>query len=143
MGYYSYPDGGSFSSCFWDVQTEGLTDGVGNLDPDPSGVTGKTTAEMKTQSTFTNAGWDFTESDGDAAEWWMPANDYPRLGWDTTFTAHKCTVKVGKSASADSVQICAVVSDDNPAVEVFIADNRVKIVSENRIIEIPQHALFN
>ncbi|HOZ35801.1 MAG TPA: GLUG motif-containing protein [archaeon] len=39
------------TSCYWDTETSGqLTSG--------SGATGKTTAEMKTQSTFT--GWDFS-----------------------------------------------------------------------------------
>jgi hypothetical protein len=41
------------SGCFWDTQTTGQT---------PSdGGTGKSTAEMKRQSTFTAAGWDFAK----------------------------------------------------------------------------------
>jgi hypothetical protein len=50
--------------CFWDIETSGTVDGVGNENPDPAGVTGKTTAEMKTLSTFTLAGWDFLETWG-------------------------------------------------------------------------------
>jgi len=38
--------------CFWDIDTS-------NQSTSPDG-TGKTTAEMKTQSTFTDAGWNFT-----------------------------------------------------------------------------------
>lgn len=53
------------NGCFWDIQTSGLTTSAGG--------TGKTTAEMKTPSTFTVAGWDFEHT------WWMPAEDYPRL----------------------------------------------------------------
>jgi hypothetical protein len=44
---------GSISSSFWDTQTSGQTTSAGG--------TGKTTAEMKTLSTFTSAGWDFVE----------------------------------------------------------------------------------
>ncbi len=39
---------------FWDVQTSGQTDTVGN-------ATGLPTAQMKTQSTFTDADWDFDD----------------------------------------------------------------------------------
>jgi hypothetical protein len=49
----------SITASFWDTQTSGTTDGVGNQDPDPSGAAGKTTAQMKAVSTFTAAGWDF------------------------------------------------------------------------------------
>jgi hypothetical protein len=72
---------GTLTGCFWDTQAGGTSDGVGNVDPDPAGVTGKTTIEMKTLLTFTNAVWDFTATDGDPADWWMPANSYPQLAW--------------------------------------------------------------
>jgi len=39
------------TACFWDTQTSGQTASAGG--------TGKTTAEMKTASTFLEAGWDF------------------------------------------------------------------------------------
>jgi len=39
------------SDCFWDTTTSGQTTSDGG--------TGKTTAEMKRQSTFAAAGWDF------------------------------------------------------------------------------------
>jgi hypothetical protein len=72
---------GTFTACFWDINTSATSDGVGNINPDPAGVTGKTTVEMKTLSTFTDAGWDFSATDGDAADWAMPANSYPQLAW--------------------------------------------------------------
>ena len=50
---------GSGTACFWDTETSGTTVGVGNTS-DPTWVTGETTANMQTQSTFTNAGWDFS-----------------------------------------------------------------------------------
>jgi hypothetical protein len=42
------------------------------------GGTGKTTAEMQTQSTFTDAGWDFTTPVWKICE----TADYPRLAWE-------------------------------------------------------------
>jgi len=62
----------SITNCFWDTQTTGYaTSGCGL-------ATGKTTAQMKTQSTFTDAGWDFVDI------WGMNSgiNDgYPHLHW--------------------------------------------------------------
>ncbi|MGE5804201.1 MAG: T9SS type A sorting domain-containing protein, partial [Ignavibacteria bacterium] len=64
---YSSP---AASNSFWDVQTSGMSISAGG--------TGKTTAEMKTQTTFTDAGWDFTSL------WQMTTSEndeYPFLGW--------------------------------------------------------------
>jgi hypothetical protein len=72
---------GTLTACFWDINTSGTSDGVGDVEPDPDGVTGKTTSEMMTLSTFILADWDFTDTDGDPADWQMPANSYPRLAW--------------------------------------------------------------
>jgi len=61
---YSY----GINSCFWDVQTSGQTRSDGG--------TGLTTAQMKSQSTFMDAGWDFVDG------WWInDGRDYPKLGW--------------------------------------------------------------
>jgi pimeloyl-ACP methyl ester carboxylesterase len=78
----------SLTSCFWDIQTSGQTVGVGF--GTSTGVTGKTTVQMKTLSTFTSAGWDFVDT------WRMPNGSYPRLilhgafpatnNWDGTVT---------------------------------------------------------
>jgi hypothetical protein len=48
--------GGSAINSFWDTQTSGRTTSAGG--------TGKTTAQMKTLSTFTSSGWDFVEAWG-------------------------------------------------------------------------------
>ncbi|MCM3719167.1 glycoside hydrolase family 55 protein [Fictibacillus phosphorivorans] len=75
-GFVGYVRDGSipFSNCFWDTQTSGQANppkhGYNPFTGNVSGVTGKTTAEMKTQSTFTN--WDFTNT-------WLISNDYPAL----------------------------------------------------------------
>ncbi len=50
---------GEVSNCFWDIETSGMTDGVGNQTPEPAGATGKTTAQMQVLSTFVDADWDF------------------------------------------------------------------------------------
>jgi len=42
----------TITNCFWDTETSGQDTSDGG--------TGKTTAQMKTESTFTDAGWDFT-----------------------------------------------------------------------------------
>ncbi|MGD8501059.1 MAG: GLUG motif-containing protein, partial [Phycisphaerales bacterium] len=47
-----YPDG-TVSDSFWDIETSGQTTS--------NGGTGKTTAEMKRENTFTDSGWDFVE----------------------------------------------------------------------------------
>lgn len=45
-------EGGTTTNCFWDTETSGQASSFGG--------TGKTTAQMKTQATFTDAGWNFT-----------------------------------------------------------------------------------
>jgi hypothetical protein len=42
---------GGAINCFWDIETSSQTTSAGG--------TGKTTVQMQTRSTFTNAGWDF------------------------------------------------------------------------------------
>jgi hypothetical protein len=74
-GLVGYGDGTSVH-CFWDINTSGQSTSASE------GI-GKTTAEMKTLSTFTSAGWDFSTTDGDPADWWMPANSYPQLAWQS------------------------------------------------------------
>jgi len=77
---YSLLDAGP---CFWDVEVSGYTDGVGNLEPDPDGVTGLTTVEMMQQDSFT--GWDFVdEIDNGVQDIWRLCNEgaeYPQLNW--------------------------------------------------------------
>ncbi|MFO7992282.1 MAG: GLUG motif-containing protein [Thermoplasmata archaeon] len=67
-GLVGLNDGGTVSNSFWDNQTSGQTTSDGG--------TGKNTTEMKTQSTFTDAGWDFDNT------WWMIEDEtYPLLSW--------------------------------------------------------------
>ena len=73
MGYNYYL--GSVLGSFWDIETSSQSTSYGG--------TGKTAAEMQTQSTFTDAGWDFIDTDGDPADWVMLrlGKGYPRLAW--------------------------------------------------------------
>lgn len=69
---------GSVASSFWDIQTSGQATSDGG--------TGKTTAEMQTKSTFTDAGWNFEEVEG---VWTIDeGRDYPRLRWEPSETKY-------------------------------------------------------
>lgn len=67
------------NACFWDINTTGQETSYGG--------TGKTTAEMQTKSTFTDAGWDFTnETVNGTSDIWRMCTDgimYPRLNWQS------------------------------------------------------------
>jgi hypothetical protein len=69
---YSY-DQNDVNTSFWDVNSSSQSAS--------SGGQGKTTAEMKTESTFTSAGWDFSYADGNDAIWYMAVDGYPILTW--------------------------------------------------------------
>jgi hypothetical protein len=73
----------SILNSFWDTQTSGEPHGGG-------GGVGLTTAEMKTLSTFADAGWDFVgeATNGTEDVWRMCADgiSYPRLSWE--FSGH-------------------------------------------------------
>jgi hypothetical protein len=75
-GGFCSSNNGTVASCFWDTQTSGMTTS--------SGGTGKTTIQMKTQSTFTDAGWDFVDEiiNGSNDIWAICAGtNYPKLVW--------------------------------------------------------------
>jgi hypothetical protein len=69
---------GNVTACFWDMETSGQTDSNGGI--------GLTTAEMMTQSTFTNAGWGFVGwTVNEANDIWRMCVDgvnYPKLSWE-------------------------------------------------------------
>jgi len=67
----------SFYSNFWDMESSGQ--------PTSAGGIGLTTAEMKTTTTFLEAGWDFIDETENGTEdiWWIDEGmDYPRLWWE-------------------------------------------------------------
>jgi hypothetical protein len=70
---------GTVTNCFWDTQTSGKATS--------SGGTGKTTAQMKTLTTFTTANWDFQLETVNGANdnWGMNCSDnnsYPFLSFE-------------------------------------------------------------
>jgi hypothetical protein len=68
-GLVGYSDSGTANNSFWDVNTSGQTTSDGG--------TGKTTAQMKTLSTFTSASWDFTTPLWKICD----GTNYPKLAW--------------------------------------------------------------
>jgi Concanavalin A-like lectin/glucanases superfamily len=70
---------GIITNSFWDTQTSGQATSLGG--------TGKTTSEMKTLSTFTDAGWDFEgETTNGTNDYWSidgsNNSGYPWLSWE-------------------------------------------------------------
>jgi hypothetical protein len=72
------------TACFWNTQTSGQTDGISSYYSWQ--VVGLTIAEMKMQTMFTDAAWDFVGEwvRGDNDTWRMCADgmEYPRLSWE-------------------------------------------------------------
>ncbi len=67
---------GTITNCFWD-------DTVSNQTKSVYGGTAKTTAQMQTLSTFTDAGWDIVAiASYDDETWFIDADSYPQLGWE-------------------------------------------------------------
>jgi len=52
---------GDISTSFWNSETSGQNEGVGGAFGTTTNLTGVTTAQMQTLSTFMNAGWDIQE----------------------------------------------------------------------------------
>lgn len=78
--------GTAVANCFWDKEASGITTS--------NAGTGKTTAEMKTESTFTDAGWDFVNI------WTMNGsvnNGYP------SFTNDVITVPILSTVSVQNI----------------------------------------
>jgi predicted outer membrane repeat protein len=86
-GFTGYDSSPSYTSCFWDSDI-GPAQGIGNT-TDPN-VMGRTTAQMKSQSSFTDYGWDFVgETINGANDIWiiLEGQDYPRLWWQYGYEA--------------------------------------------------------
>ncbi len=67
---------GVVTASFWDIETSGQSTSAGGI--------GKTTAKMKTETTFTDAGWDFVGETINGTEdiWKMrDGYSYSRLNW--------------------------------------------------------------
>jgi len=86
-GLVGYNDDGNIVDCFWDEEVSGLTNMCGYEGLGGSGCNdscGKTTTEMKTKTTFTDAGWDFVGEivNGPNDVWTIHETvDYPKHVW--------------------------------------------------------------
>ena len=79
-GLVSLDYSGTYDNAFWDTETSGKSSS--------SGGTGITTVNMKTESTFTTAGWDFSgETTNGNNDYWSRDDNknggYPYLSWQT------------------------------------------------------------
>ena len=70
-GFVGTDNSGYYGNNFFDTDVSNQSTGTG--------ATGKTTAQMQTESTFTNAGWDFTNTWAMSSE--ISFDEYPTLQW--------------------------------------------------------------
>ncbi|HPR33787.1 MAG TPA: T9SS type A sorting domain-containing protein, partial [Prolixibacteraceae bacterium] len=113
---------GTQTNCFWNTDVfaaPGVAEGSSD------GLYGKTTAEMKTEGTFTNAGWDFwDESANGMEEIWAidgTTNDgYPFLnepqGTPVDYVFTNSTIADGENACFNALNTVTVAGDDGPVV---------------------------
>jgi hypothetical protein len=90
-GLVGYDNSGSYTKSFWDNTVNSGLPGIGNTS-DPN-VIGESTANMQTQSTFTDAGWDFVGETFNGIEdiWFIGQQDYPHLWWEGIHVSMKLT----------------------------------------------------
>ncbi len=75
-----------YAGCFWDSEVDVLPPAIGDV----AGVYAKRSDELKMESTFTQAGWDFVDETDNGTEdiWWIDEGaDYPRLAWEYALSA--------------------------------------------------------
>ena len=118
---------GSVLGSFWDKQTSGQTTSAGG--------TGETTTQMKTLSTFTSAGWDFTNGDGNPAVWFMPIGWYPILSWQTGVPTSTVNVPDVVGMTADDAN--TVIVDANLVVGTVTTAYSDSIAEGNVISQNP------
>ncbi|MHC4097469.1 MAG: GLUG motif-containing protein [Planctomycetota bacterium] len=90
-GFIGDDNSGSYTRSFWDNTVNSGLPGIGNAS-DPN-VIGESTANMQTQTTFTDAGWDFLGETANGIEdiWFIPQQDYPHLWWEGMHVSMKLT----------------------------------------------------
>jgi hypothetical protein len=81
-GLVGYDSSGSYTKSFWDNTVNSGLQSIGSTS-DPN-VIGESTANMQTQSTFTDVGWDFVGESFNGIDdiWFIPKQDYPHLWWE-------------------------------------------------------------
>jgi surface protein len=77
--------GGLYVNSFWDVDVNPTLSAIGNINPDPDGITGETTLNMMSIDTFTTAGWDFVDEIANGGDdLWIICQEgigYPQPAW--------------------------------------------------------------
>lgn len=91
-GGFCGANGATISGCYWDTQTSGIATSYGG--------TGKTTAQMKTQSTFT--GWDFTRETANGTNDYWTLWSYDNLGYPELFWKHANEIRVPVATYPDA-----------------------------------------
>jgi hypothetical protein len=66
-------DQNDVNESFWDIETSGRVTSDGGI--------GLPTSQMQDMNTYTSAGWDFSYTDGDEADWFIQIDEYPILTW--------------------------------------------------------------
>lgn len=112
----------STSSSYWDTQTSGWATSSGG-----AGVVGKTTAQMKTQSTF--SGWDFStiwaiDSNG------IINNGYPYLQWSVTDSTAPTITNVSSDKANGSYAVGEVIDIDVTFSETVTSTGNVTVTLE-------------
>ncbi|MHC4112769.1 MAG: GLUG motif-containing protein [Planctomycetota bacterium] len=90
-GLVGYDREGSYTKSFWDKTVNSLLTGIGNaVDPN---VFGESTTNMQTESTFTDAGWDFVgETVNGPNDIWdiCEGTNYPKFLWQIPIADFLC-----------------------------------------------------
>ena len=118
------------TDSFWDTQTSGQAGSDGG--------TGKTTAQMQTQSTFTDAGWDFITPLWDICE----GTNYPRLAWQIPLGVVVCPEGVNFiDFSIFALAWQSSPGDDNWNPDCDISEPKDNVIDERDLAVLCDHWL--
>ena len=75
-GLVGFKEDSTVTNSFWDIDSSNQAESDGG--------SGQSTSEMKTLSTYLNAGWDFIDETDNGTEdiWTFILNEYPHLSWE-------------------------------------------------------------
>jgi hypothetical protein len=115
----------SVNNSFWDTETSGQATSAGG--------TGKTTAEMQTESTFTDAGWDFTTV-WDIEDYF--GINYPFLRWQDS-APEGSIPNTPQNIQIDIIDPDAIITWDAVTESIdgisIVVDGYVVLYSENNV----------
>ena len=102
----------TYVNCFYDTQTTGQTTPYQGGTDVSGQIEGKTTAQMKTISTFVNAGWDFGGETGNGSNDYWNINTYRNSGYPFLTYQYPVdpvqTIPVGDGTSGNPYQISSL-----------------------------------